>query len=368
MNERNREALAVILGRLTLLALWIAWPFVGICVLYMSTSLLGASINELTAMSRMVPPDPRYVDYVSFSTFAVKATYIGGIVLIVAYSLRCWHGTEVGAVLTVLGAGLLFGLPFVFPAVSPRDQIAIDIIAKYFATLQKLGFIALVPGTMFVLRDAILGIVNRMSKTSLEIKKGSGERILVKKPRKPLVLSHCWDMPNCSEALRKICPEFQKRRNCWRVKHGCLCDQRMVMRAAGLSTMQKTERDAQLGSEGPQKPIAHLTPALKRARCRTCAIYLEHQRQKFRIFSALVVPAALALIVGFYSQISDVMKLGLVQAEKFLRFLTYDPSRSDLVFQQGLDTLALVCVIWLGVLIISLLFRLVEYFIFELKV
>ncbi len=370
MNERTREALAEILGRLTLVALWVAWPFVAICILYMGTSLLGSSIENLTAMKNMVPPDPRYLDYVSFSNFAIQATYIGGIILIVAYSLRCWHGTEIGAVLTVLGAGLFFGLPFVFPSFTPRDLIGAQIILSYCKVLQKLGLIALVPGTMFVLRDAILAIVLRMSQSNveIEIKKGSNERVAVKKRLKPLVLSHCWDMPNCSDALRRICPEFQKHRNCWRVKHGCLCDQRMAMRAAGLAGMQKTERDAQLGDEAGQKVVAALTPALKRARCRNCAIYMEHQRQKFKIFSALVLPAAVALIIGFYGPISGVMKYVLAQSEKFLRFLTYNPSASDLTFTQGLDTLVLFCVIWLGVLLMSLLFKLVEYLIFELKV
>lgn len=369
MNERTREAITSALGRMTLLALWLAWPFVAISVLYMSTSLLGSSMEHLTEYSRMVPPDPRYVDYKNFSAFCLHATYIGGIVLIVAYSLRCWHGTEVGAVLTVLGAGLMFGLPYVFPSVAPRDPVGQEIIRTYFGMLGKLGLIALVPGTMFVLRDAILAIALHMSKSDYEIKKGSGEKVLVKKRRKPLLLSHCWDMPNCSDALRKVCPEFQKRKNCWRVKHGCLCDQRMVMRAAGLANMQKSERDAELGDEGAAKqPIVVLTPALKRARCRTCAIYNEHQRQKFRIMSALVLPVVFAIMVAFYSQISSLMTVILSQSEKFLRFLTYDPTRGDQTFSQGLDTLVLVCVIWVAVLLISVMFRLVEYLVYELKV
>jgi len=81
------------------------------------------------------------------------------------------------------------------------------------------------------------------------------------------------------------------------------------------------------------------------------------------------VPAALALIIGFYPQISNIMKLLLVESEGFLRFLTFDPSgKNQQALQHSLDTLAVICTIWLAVLLISLLFKLVEYLIFELKV
>src|SRR5204863_4661268 len=105
----------------------------------------------------------------------------------------------------------------------------------------------------------------------------------------------CWETIYCKPAIREMCPTFLAKKPCWKRKVGCYCDDDLIQRALG---MQK-RYDVALTDvrENPAyNPRPQLSNAEKRARCRRCVIYLDHQRSKYKLFSPLIIPAVAAAL------------------------------------------------------------------------
>jgi len=111
----------------------------------------------------------------------------------------------------------------------------------------------------------------------------------------------CWDLPYCHESLQAVCPAFQAHKSCWKLNRGCNCDEGMIdrlvsIRATARGTSAQQQRTAQQYvreelAEPKRKSTKQLMP------CRRCAIYNEHQRQKFALVNPIVVVLALVSLV-----------------------------------------------------------------------
>jgi len=133
------------------------------------------------------------------------------------------------------------------------------------------------------------------------------------------------------------------------------------------------ERDRDQGTDMTGAPRVTAEPRIvlsaqqKRERCRNCIIYCEHQRQKFAIASPLVVVAVIAGYAYIYGRLSVWLYKILEQTDRFMSFLTYRQGADSSFAAQGhtVTTLAMIC---LGVVLVSLSLRVVEYLIYELQV
>lgn len=127
-----------------------------------------------------------------------------------------------------------------------------------------------------------------------------------KKYKKPGLWDRCWDMPYCHDAVREVCPAYKARRSCWRYGYGCNCDPSLIetlIRTGGASkgktavkatSTQKLQDGAyvrsDLQADGKAGTVERTIP------CRKCPIFIEHQRQKFRIVNPIAI---ILTLVGF---------------------------------------------------------------------
>jgi hypothetical protein len=124
----------------------------------------------------------------------------------------------------------------------------------------------------------------------------------------PGVLQKCWQMPFCHQRVKEICPAFKSHKTCWRYGRGCNCDAKLIedlIRLGGI-TGRGTRRDSQtqrtqwefirsdLEADRVTNPRDRTIP------CAKCAIYNEHQRQKFRLLNPVAVALTVALMALLY--------------------------------------------------------------------
>ena len=301
--------------------------------------------------------------------FATRALVISGAVLVASLVLRFPGEEALGQILCFAGAALYFGGPpalgwFLQGKVVNGSALGLGIVNA----VRNVGGIALIPGVVFVVRDAILRVLaGPMLRRSRA--KPVAEPSTAAKPRAKL-LAACWDMEFCREYVRRVCPAFAKKKSCWRIKIGCFCDERTILKA--ITADSKDNRHARgimeslgVGSSTSQDS---LSMKVKRQRCRKCSIYAEHQHQKYRLLSPMVFPAVLALIWIYYDFLSAAIGRVLTNADRFLSFLTYHPKGEEASVGSDIAVLTILAIIWLTIIAISYSLKALEYLIFDLQV
>src|SRR5690606_20847931 len=119
-----------------------------------------------------------------------------------------------------------------------------------------------------------------------------------------------------------------------------------------------------LGLNEPRK--SQLSGAQKRARCRRCGIFAEHQRQKYRLVSPMVIPGVTLLMYLFRQPVSELVYRVLETTDNFMRVLAY--RSADYTFVDDGRILTLLSMAWITIILISYTLRAVEYLVFELQI
>jgi hypothetical protein len=293
--------------------------------------------------------------------------------IVIACSIIRYYSEEIlGYLLSLIGALLYFGAPIplaqYMSSTSPEAQQA---VANIIAGLRTAGFLAFVPGVMLVVIDLIRRIVHSMTKPRV----AAGAVVWGKEENKSLsvkqrIYGNCWELPHCREFVRRLCPAYLAKTSCWRLKSGCYCDERTILKAM-QSKGNELVKNAQF-SHGVAASRA-VSPAQKRARCRRCAIYLEHQRQKYRIISPLVFPAVVIGLWVISPNIQGWLQTAIQYTDHFMRFVSFNPQNlsgpggwaNQLT---GSAAIQWMFIVWLGIMAISYTLQLVEYFIFKVQI
>jgi hypothetical protein len=325
--------------------------------------VFGERIREL---DKLTVADSTYLMH--SIAIASRCLIIASAIVVVSLIIRFFYDEAVGQALSVLGAGVYFGAPEVFGRViGSLNGPAVGVVAGIVQQFALVGVICLAPGLVLVVRDCILRIWRGVSvRRVLEARWGDEKRL---KSKKPKFYGSCWDMSFCREFVRRVCPAFQAKKPCWRVKVGCYCDEHTILMAmAGEGDGNESYKGIlhSLGLDGQSKK-PQVSAKVKRARCRRCGIYSEHQRQKYRVFSPMVFPSVTLALYLFYGQISAYVVQALEKTDKFVSFLTYKAvdSFSIATDQRMIVNLA---VVWLGIIIVSYTLRTLEYLIFDVQV
>jgi hypothetical protein len=298
----------------------------------------------------------------------------GGGLLVLSCCIRFFYEETIGLILTLAGAALYFLAPsglasltmgsFATAAASKgKIDPAIGLYQGVVHDIALVGLFCLAPGCLLLVRDVIWSITKRAAAKSVpqtEEEKARADRL--NKRRKPYEM--CWDMSVCNERARRFCPAWQQHKPCWRVKAGCLCDEDIMKQAL-------LDRDREAGivhqAAVDTRPKVILTAQQKKVRCRNCTVYMEHQRQKFRIAS----PAALVLVAviyaASYTRVYAMLYEFFKRMDRFMSFLTYHKDSVQSFASQGntVTTLGMIC---LGVVLLSFTFRVVEWLIFDRQI
>lgn len=351
----NRAQVSNLLDSISTLALKLGLVVLGLATAYLLYVLFGGKLTAAASKADQA--------YLAQTAGIAKLMLIGGAAAVVgACCIRFFSEETVGLIMTIVGGVLYFLAPMGINALTLETIHKNTLYLSILQQITTVGMICLIPGCLLLMRDVVLQfarIISRQAMPKTADEKG--------KPRQAnSVYASCWNMPQCNDRVKRVCPAWSKRKSCWRIKAGCLCDQDVIRKAL-------VARDPQQGgdlSDGPKvatQPRIVLTPQQKKERCRVCTIYSEHQRQKFAIASPIAVLAVITVFVLIYGRLSQWLYGVLEKTDKFMSFLTYRQGAESTFAAQGhiVTTLAMVC---LGVVLVSMTLKLLEYLIYELQV
>jgi len=252
--------------------------------------------------------------------------------------------------------------------VDPTAMRGNELFASVMTAFRNVGGICLLPGLFLVLRDAILRIWTGISVRRV-LERRWGDEDERKKHVKPKFYGSCWDMIFCRDFVRRVCPAYAARKPCRRIKIGCYCDEKTILRAMTSAGADNEHAQGIINSLGLNRhSTTRLSNKLKRERCRRCGIYAEHQRQKYRLLSPMVFPAIGVLLYVFYEQISMWVGIALQKTDRFMSFLTYGSQASRYALSDQGQLLTTLAIVWLTIIVISYALRALEYLVFELQV
>lgn len=179
-------------------------------------------------------------------------------------------------------------------------------------------------------------------------------------------MGNCWQLPFCRKFVRERCPIFHSKRTCWKEQTGCMCEEKVIQNAMENKPIPKDAVAAAALIPHNNK----LTSAQKFERCKSCVIYNEHQKHKYK----LALPITLAVFVGFWFLIrSQAMHLvkGLIDGlDRMVGRVTFNSGSggvSETISQSSVPfhEIVLVCLLLIG---LAYALKLVEFLIFKAKI
>ena len=245
------------------------------------------------------------------------------------------------------------------------------------AALKDFGSLAWyfgVPGVLWTLVDIYRRLVGAAELAAIQranAKYGHGVQKQVASTQRQVFLGRCWEGPFCKDHIRQKCPIFiEKRGPCWRRKEGCLCEERIVLQTMiapdWKDQMSRANQALTMGS-GQRKV---LSPEAKRERCRSCVIYNEHQRQKHKALTTLVLLGIPALLIVNFDWLQHLVNhfLNLTDAAARRFAFSADPTGIAFLHDGSYGIFAWVMVGVFAVVLLSQALKLVEYVCFTLKI
>lgn len=202
------------------------------------------------------------------------------------------------AVVALVGVGYMFGFPLMVAGqVSSQAAEAGRVIAQW-GNVTGQGILVIV-GVRVLIEIVNFIRTAPARRARIEVEQGFTERPRVTARGPAYRLARCWEMPYCHEAIKEMCPAFQRRKSCWRIRQGCNCDpyliESLLRRGAGKEISAQDAAYMRSDLAGGRQAGAERT-----RECRSCPIFNEHQRQKFRVLNPLFVAAAIALLLAAY--------------------------------------------------------------------
>jgi len=177
----------------------------------------------------------------------------------------------------------------------------------------------------------------------------------------------CWELPFCSEYVRATCPRFAERKSCWKRKSGCHCDVDLLGAALGLDAVEKGLRSANRITRQALQDASG-----RKISCSECRIFIEHQRRKFRLFSAFALPVTIMLLLALrplIGQLWGTAVQGLARVTQVVAFSSPGTERAtQLVTDLQSEAMVWAIVVISGLFLLSGVARLIEWLVLQVKV
>jgi hypothetical protein len=298
-----------------------------------------------------------------------SVAFYSGIAALIGVIVRYSHEEVSGYIMLVLGAIVHWGTPAILNASLPDSNNAIFIpIIEIEKGYILLGTIAMILSIPSIALDVWRKGITRESPKPSEGTTISGEKDESSMP----LYAHCWQTPYCRDYLRKHCSAYKSRKDCWRIKTGCYCDEDMMLQSLKSST------GVPAGIPGiqdiPERKKGKLTQSEKKRRCATCMMYMLHQRQKYKLLSPMMFPLGLLIMFVLYIPIMSLLHTMVAFTDKLASAISVMPtSSSSALSEYSMDMQTSGAVEWvmficIGLILISVLLRTLEYMIYELQV
>ena len=359
VTKSARSRLTIFIENITRTGLRYSIPVAAITTAYLLYIVFGP---KLSGMGKMDWIDRSYLAHtVAIAQIGLRVSVL---VLVLSLALRFIYDAIIGQILTLAGGILYFLSGSIFGhltvGVFANNTVYLGIVDEF----TRVGLTALVPGAILLTRDIGTKVIGGIRSGKKLAQLWGDEELRLKRHAGRKLYERCWDMPFCREFVRNVCPAWRKSKPCWRVKCGCYCDEQTILNAmtADASNNELAKGFMRTLRSEP-RPV--ISAKQKRARCRRCIIYSEHQRQKYRILSTAVFPAVALAFWLFKAQLYKMIAVVYTSTDRFVSFVTAHPQQT-LGGEQHVFTI--LAMIWLWIVVLSYTLRAVEYLIFDLQV
>ncbi|GIV19398.1 MAG: hypothetical protein KatS3mg023_1149 [Armatimonadota bacterium] len=289
-----------------------------------------------------------------------------------SFTLLYIRETTIGYLFLLLAALLALGVPLGIIHLAPQTGRGPTLLPPIVVSFQQAGILCVVPGIIFAVLDVWVRVTSGyfrelFNRANLQY----GANVTRESQPTNRFLGLCWQLPFCRPSIRKSCPIYHARRACWREGVGCMCEERVILQAL---------EGKGAPSSDPRENVRfipynrHLSQEEKRERCRNCIIYNYRQQQKYQIIAPIVIVAAVAIVVHYAQQTQQLLFQALRAVDNFVARFAFLPSSGEVQYMK-IESLARSSefVTWMMIGIIAVIFvsyvlRVVEYFIFQLKV
>lgn len=289
-----------------------------------------------------------------------------------SFTLLYLQETTIGYIFLLLAALLALGVPLGIIHLAPPAGREPTLLPAVVVAFQQAGLLCLVPGIIFAVLDVWMRVTSgyfreMFNRANLRY----GANVMRESQPTNRFLGKCWQLPFCRPSIRKSCPIYHARRACWREGVGCMCEERVILQAL---------EGKGAPSSDPRQNVRfipynrHLSEEEKRERCRNCIIYNYRQQQKYQVIAPMVIVAAIAIVLHYAQQAQQLLFQVLRTVDTFVARFAFLPSSGEVQYMK-IESLARSSefVAWMmigiiAVILVSYVLRIVEYFIFQLKV
>ena len=359
MSNNSRRQISSALDNVAGIGLRVGAVMVGLALAYLLYVVFGPKLAAMKSMN--AGEKDALLQSIGWARVMLK---YGSILLVLAMCIHYFYDETIGLIMTLAGGIVYFFSPSALGSLTLGTLKQSTVYVEIVNDIATVGLICVVPGILLLVRDAIVRVASRFgARHELPIhnvEEGHAHKGETHKP-----YEKCWDMACCNERARRFCSAWQKRKPCWQVKSGCICDQDIIRQA--LLDRDGEPQPGQTAQATDTRPKIVLSDQQKNDRCRACTIYSEHQRQKFRIASPVAMALVTLAYVLLYSRLAAVLYTALGNMDRFMSFMTYRHGASASFASQGhiVTTLAMICI---GVVLLSFTLRALEFLIFDLQI
>lgn len=283
---------------------------------------------------------------------------------------------ELYGIIAVTGALMWFGFPFLVRFMSdmtpnPENEAVVVTVSSFARTGQVVLATLAWPIAVFVYRRIRFRPLRKQQDEMVDQSGLRRERPKHAPRVRPTFLSPCWHLPYCRDYLVEACPAFIARKRCWKFGGGCFCDQGMIeAMLVGMNRSGRRPGAAYMRAEIEARQSIYRQRRDRRTPCKTCFIYLEHEKLKYEVMNVLVYPLTAAAIYFGYE---PVIRRGWLAVhgtiEHLWRSLAFssapEPTSMSEVF--GMETVIIMVAILLGMWLLLGLLKFCELWCFKWK-
>jgi hypothetical protein len=179
--------------------------------------------------------------------------------------------------------------------------------------------------------------------------------------RHNVFMGKCWQLPFCRKFVRERCPIYHSRRTCWRELTGCMCEEEVIR---GAMENKPIPKDALMAATYIPRNMK-LSVDQKRERCKSCVIYNEHQKHKYKLAMPVTLLSLAGIYVLFHGPLISGVSVLIGGLDKLVGRVTLGQVDTKIDAPTTFQELLLVCIM---VIVLAYAMKILEYLIFKLKV
>jgi len=326
-------------------------------------SLVSVGLLVYTFLLFASPNGDASPDRAAANVEILRKVLAAGVLSVGVGAAYLFWGEEILGALLLIAAAALYFAPLIVPMVAGDAVVAAVVSRASLGAIQNAGtFLGLVSIAVIVLDVAQrmrLRAVYGAKADALRYGRNVGKEVDFQN----VFLGKCWQLPYCRKFVRERCPIYHAQTTCWRERVGCMCEEDVIRGAMEGRPAPKNQEEAFRLIPYNQK----LSAEAKAERCRSCVIYNERQKHKYRLAVPLLFAAYGGAVALWHRPMLQAVEGLIRKLDEVIGIATYREGQRMLTEQVPfvVQALLLACLI-----IVALAYSLkaVEYLIFKAKV